>query len=192
MRPIWGQALATTVYAMSREERWRREYSESESLPAYDEYLENGWMSIGVPPVLSGVLIAIDDTSVTRHVAHIVGHIRRAAICIRLANDLRSYRKELAEGNVNSVVLHTAANIQRGQSPDDALDSARRQVEAEVANHLAACERNAGNVRTETGIPEHAICSFAQWVCQLYQHTGFINYRPGTETVDHGWTSHQS
>jgi hypothetical protein len=137
LRPIFAQTLLQTVRAMSLEEQWARTYLDSGILPAPSEYLDNGCATIGIRPTLWGITAAIDDPSASAHTTHLAEHIDQAAACVRLANDLRSYRKELAEGNVNSLIIYTAAGIREGQPPERALALARARVESEVADGLA-------------------------------------------------------
>jgi hypothetical protein len=188
----WGRALSDTLHAMSQEHLWRRQYLDHGIQPSYAAYVENGLKSIAGAPYIWLALIMLGEPSTARHAGHLSGQMRQAAVCVRLANDLRSYLKELAEGNVNSVTLHTAAGVRGGRAPQDALEAARRQVEQEIVNGLALCARNGQDVRTDSGRPERVIRDIARWNCEFYSRHGYLTCRPETVAEEEGWTSARS
>jgi hypothetical protein len=192
LRPTWARAVERFLDAGLLEEQWRQEYLEAGTLPRYDRYLANGAASIAVPPCLWAVLIAAGDPCVLDHVAGFDRLIDQAGLCCRLSNDLRSYLKELHEGNVNAVVLHMAGGVRDGQAPEEALACARRRIEAEIGTALADCEAMASGLGTQTGSAQRSVYAFALWICSMYQRTGVLGYRPGGEETDQGWTSRES
>lgn len=191
-RRLWAEGLSNTLRAMLQEHEWRQQYLAQGVQPTYSEYIENGLRSIAGAPYIWMALIGLGDASVVHHAAHLARHMRQSAICVRLANDLRSYRKELAEGNINSITVHAAAGEREGMPRGEAVDAARHRVEREITQVLAACERNARDTRTATGYPELAIRNIARWNWEFYSRTGYLTYRPGVESKDSGWTSEQS
>jgi len=192
LRQTWARAVERFLSAGLLEEQWRQEYLEAGALPRYDRYLANGTASIAVPPCLWAVLVVLGDPSVLGHVAGFDRLIDQAGLCCRLSNDLRSYLKELYEGNVNAVVLHMADRLRDGQAPEEALGHARQQIEAEIDTALADCEAMAAGLRTPTGFAERSVYAFALWICSMYRRTGMLGYRPGSEQPDQGWTSRES
>ena len=192
VRHIWARALGDTLDAMAREHLWRQRHWEDGSLPAYRDYVDNGCRSIAGAPYIWMALIVLGEPSAVRHAGHLAGQMRQAALCIRLANDLRSYLKELAEGNINSVTLHTADALREGRSYPEAVEIARQRVEREIDEGLAVCERNAGDVRTDTGHPERVIADIAHWTSGFYRRHGYLTYRPGGRAAEPDWSSRLS
>ncbi|MFY0521675.1 hypothetical protein ACN28I_00115 [Archangium gephyra] len=52
----------------------------------------------GVIPVCLCMISAIDDPSIRSHLPRLLEMAHQVAICVRLANDLRTYEKELRPG----------------------------------------------------------------------------------------------
>ena len=119
---------------MVREQEWRRACRSHGlvALPSYDEYLDNGLNSIGGPPHIWSDLITIGDASTPDHLDGLRPMERIASTCIRLANDLQSYRKEVAEGNINALVILSRMFESQGMSPADAYQQAETHVRDEI------------------------------------------------------------
>ncbi|WP_030949296.1 terpene synthase family protein [Streptomyces sp. NRRL S-646] len=191
-RPYLARSLSDTLLAMLQEQEWRQNYVQYGTQPTYADYIENGLRSIGVIPCLWTMLIGTGDASALRHIDHLTVHMRHAAVCVRLANDMRSYRKELSEKNINSMTILAKDEERTGQTRATAVDAARQQVNRLVDQEFAICLANSHDTRTDTDCPEHGILNTARWAIEFYRHQGFLTCQPGTEFQDFGWTSDHS
>ncbi len=182
----WERALCGTIDGMLHEYRWRSSYRDTgaSALPSYDEYVATGLYSIGGPPHVWSALIALGDPSTPAHVPWLQSMERLACTCIRLANDLRSYQKEVQEGKINAPVILTQQLLQTGLSPDEAYRRAEASVRAHIQRDLRVLARYRAAPRTATHQPEAAIDDIARFVCDFYTdhdyHTVNLNMRAST------------
>jgi hypothetical protein len=103
----WAFGVCRVVEAMVQEYRYALLFNAegAQALPSLGEYLNEGLYSLG-PPLWSTVLwITQDDPSVLEQIELIDAATRHASRATRLYNDLRTFDKETAEGNVNSVMI---------------------------------------------------------------------------------------
>jgi hypothetical protein len=169
----WADALGGTIDGMTRENHWRFAYQHDgpASLPTYAEYLDVGRYSIGGPPHMWAALITTDDDSTPFHLDHLRAMEQLASTCIRLANDLQSYQKEIAEGTLNALVILSRPLREQGMSEADALGAARARVRADIVAGLDQLSELRQRAATATGRPEAAIDNIARFVCDFYtQH----------------------
>lgn len=170
---VWSEALCGTIDGMAREYEWRLRYRKegAAALPTYEEYLATGLYSIGGPPHVWAAVITADDPSTPEHLDHLRAMEQSASTCIRLANDLRSYQKEIAEGKINALVLQSRAFHHGGPRMDEAYLQAEAQVRDEIGAGLARLTELQIAGGTQTGRPEAAIGDIARFVCDFYtQH----------------------
>jgi hypothetical protein len=175
----WAEAVSRTLDAMMREHEWRMMYSkggDGAKLPSYDLYLKHGSYSIGVAAHIWTALIAIGDESTLNHLPRLKAMERRASLSIRLANDLQSYHKELAEGKINSVIIRQREAISRGLSDEQALTWACDTMGQEIREGLASCTELQRQAQTATGEPERAILDIARFVCDFYVHHDYHTF----------------
>lgn len=174
----WADALCGTIDGMAREYQWRLGYrrDDASTLPTYEQYLEAGLYSIGGPPHIWAALITTDDRSTPEHLAHLQRMERIASTCIRLANDLQSYPKEVTEGKINALVLLSAALKEKGLSDDAAHAEAEARVRADIAQGLAQLGELQEAGVTRTGRPEAAIADIARFVCDFYGHHDYHTF----------------
>jgi len=168
----WAAALCGTIDAMMREHQWRNGYQRSgaAALPGYVDYVANGLYSIGGPPHVWASLITIDDPSILDRLPQLSAMERAACICIRLANDLQSFDKEVREGKINALVLLSQQATLAGLSLCEAHAQATTQVRAEINEGLSQLVQLRETARTATGRPEAAIADIARFVCDFYGH----------------------
>lgn len=166
----WAAALCGTIDGMTQEYLWRQSYRQGDTaaLPAYEEYLAAGRYSIGGPPHVWAALITTDDPSTPRHLERLRPMEQVASTCIRLANDLQSHAKELAEGKINALVLLSHAAQANGFSVAEANRQAMARVTAEIAAGLDQLADLQAASRTQTGRPEAVIADVARFVCDFY------------------------
>ena len=168
--PLWAEALCGTIDGMLREYHWRSAYRDrgAEALPSYAEYVANGLYSIGGPPHVWAALITTDDASTPRHLEHLRAMERLACTGIRLANDLQSFHKELAEGKINALVLLTQRFLAEGLPMAEAHARAQARVRAEIVDGLAQLGVLQAAAVTATARSEAAIADIARFVCDFY------------------------
>jgi len=167
----WAKALCGTIDGMMCEYRWRAALAADASapLPSYEEYVANGLYSIGGPPHIWASLITTDDASTPERIDRLRPMERIASTCIRLANDLQSYRKEVAEGNINGLVILGKVFEALGMSPEEAHRRADERVRAHIEDGLSTLAVLQRAVLTGTRRPEATIADIARFVCNFYQ-----------------------
>jgi hypothetical protein len=167
---LWTEALEGTISGMISEYRWRDAVRRegTAALPTYEEYVERGLYSIGGPPHVWAAVITSGDPSTPGHLAHLQRMERLACICIRLANDLQSYAKEVQEGNINAIVIRAHAAAAAGADPQQAVATAQQEVRQAISAGLRELDVLQAERQTETGYPEADIADIARFVCDFY------------------------
>jgi hypothetical protein len=170
LRHEWSEALCGTIDGMTQEYEWRLHYRRdgAAALPSYEEYLTAGRYSSGGPPHIWTALITTNDPSTPQHLEHLYPMEQMASTCIRLANDLQSYAKELAEGKINALVLLGHTFQQEGLTPEEANQQAVARVRADIATGLDRLAHLQTRSCTQTRRPEAAIADVARFVCDFY------------------------
>jgi hypothetical protein len=166
----WVNALCGTIDGMTREYNWRLSYRRdgAAALPTYEEYLATGLYSIGGPPHVWAALITSGDPSTPSHLEPLRQMERISSTCIRLANDLQSYQKEVEEGKINALVILSQSLRDQGLSADEAYRKAEAMVAADIRTNLDELTRLRAEVGTRTGQPEAAIADIGHFVCDFY------------------------
>lgn len=167
----WATALCSTIDGMVAEYDWRLRYRQDPDagLPTYQEYLDPARYSIGGPPHVWAAVITAGDSSAPRHLQHLREMECIASTCIRLANDLQSYSKELAEGKINSLILLTRSHQKSSNTPHDiAYDTAAARVRNDIESGISQLGELQDAYRTHSGRPEEAIANIARFVCDFY------------------------
>jgi Terpene synthase family 2, C-terminal metal binding len=174
----WANSLCGTIDGMMREYQWRAMMRQDPAapMPSYEEYIANGLYSIGGPPHIWAELITINDASTPDHIERLRPMERIASTCIRLANDLQSYRKEVAEGNINALVLLGRALEAAGFSATEAHQQAECRVRDDILDGLATLDVLRSSASTRTRRPEGAIADIARFVCDFYQEHDYHTF----------------
>ena len=188
----WVAALWGTMAGMLQEHRWRSRYQQEgpAMLPTYAEYLACGRYSIGGPPHIWAALITTDDPTTPRHLAHLRSMEQIASTCIRLANDLQSHAKEMAEGKFNALVLLSQRFQSAGSPAEEAHNQALAHVREQIASGLQRLASLQAQRQTQTGHPEAAIADIARFVCEFYTRHDYHTFvHPATATDSTGLTT---
>jgi hypothetical protein len=176
----WANALCGTIEGMMREFQWRNAYRKGAearaTLPSYDEYVATGRYSIGGPPHIWSALITTDDASTPKHLDHLRAMEQLASTCIRLANDLQSYQKEIKEGKINALVILSRELRARGVGEQEAYAQAEARVHADIVAGLEKLATLRESAVTQTGRPEAAIDNIARFVCDFYTHHDYHTF----------------
>ena len=103
----WAASLRDVLEGIIQEYRYGQAYTAygPQTFPTFDEYVHYGRCSIGVPLWGLTVLIILGDPAAKENFESASEAIRYAGAAIRLYNDLKSYDKEVLEGNINSVTI---------------------------------------------------------------------------------------
>jgi hypothetical protein len=166
----WADAMCGTIDGMTREYFWRRSYRDDSAfvMPTYDEYVANGLYSIGGPPHIWAAIITVGDLSSVDSVEHLSEMEHLSSSCIRLANDLQSYAKELAEENINALIIISQQLAAQGVDAAEAYRQAELRVRAAIGAGLESLGRLQKKAATATGHPEAAVADIARFVCDFY------------------------
>jgi hypothetical protein len=177
----WAEALCGTIDGMTQEYEWRLRYrnDSAETLPSYEQYLIPGRYSVGGPPHVWAALITTNDPSTPQHLDHLRPMEQIASTCIRLANDLQSYAKELKEGKINALLLLSRTYQRLGLPVDEAYRRAEARVRADMADGLAALAALQVASVTQTKRPEAAIADIARFVCDFYTRHDYHTFVMG-------------
>jgi hypothetical protein len=188
LREEWANAVCRTIDGMVQEHRWRLVYRRDglAGLPTYEEYVENGLNSIGGPPHVWSAIVTTGDSSVPWHLRHLREMERVSSTCVRLANDLQSYSKEIAEEKLNSLLIVSHALIRRGFAPLEALHEARVLIQTAIARELADLDGLEAQARTKTGRPEAVTANIARFVCEFYAHYDYHTFAKETQPGGRG------
>ncbi|KAK6930498.1 Terpene synthase, metal-binding domain, partial [Dillenia turbinata] len=102
---IWMDVLTT----MGREAEWGRD----KVVPPMDEYMENGYVSFALGPIVLPTLYLVGPKLSEEIVASPEYHglFKLMSTCGRLLNDIQTYEREATEGKLNAVQFHI---IRRG------------------------------------------------------------------------------
>jgi hypothetical protein len=180
--PVWAEALCGTIDGMLREYQWRTMYRRdgAAALPTYEEYVATGLYSIGGPPHVWSAVITAGDMTSTEQLPHLRTMEQVASTCIRLANDLRSYQKEIVEGKINALVLLSRQYHQGGPRMQEAYAHAEARVRADIGRGLAQLDQLQAAAKTQTGRPEAAIADIARFVCDFYTEHDYHTFAAQT------------
>jgi hypothetical protein len=176
----WANALVGTIDGMMREYQWGLAYRKGTdpgaTLPSYEEYVTTGRYSIGGPPHMWAALITSDDPSTPKHLDHLRAMEQLASTCIRLANDLQSYQKEVGEGKINALVILSRELTAKGVSQAEAYRQAEARVHADIVAGLDQLKALRDASVTQTGRPEAAIDNISRFVCDFYTHHDYHTF----------------
>src|SRR5260370_1276489 len=89
-------------------------------------------------------LITSDDPSTPKHLEHLSAMEQLASTCIRLANDLQSYHKEVNEGKINALVILSRELRAAGVPEEAAYQQAEARVQADIVAGLDPPKSRAG------------------------------------------------
>src|SRR5688572_17976955 len=121
-------------------------------------------------------LITTGDPSTPQHREHLRAMEQMASTCIRLANDLQSYPKEVAEGKINALIILCHALRASGLSQESVHDLAERRVRVDISSGLDRLSDLQQTARTRTGRPEAAIADIARFVCDFYSEHDYHTF----------------
>lgn len=174
LEALWLQALNDHLQGHLAEHAWRSSYRQDRAaLPSYEDYLAVGRHTIGFPLIPWTFLLLLGDPSTPQHAAELNDMASDAGICLRLANDLRSYERELKEEKINAVVILSRDFLPQGEDPSATLWLIEERMRTEIAAGLAKLRQRRQTISTQSGQPEAAILGMAETGCAFYHRRDF-------------------
>lgn len=160
--PVFDRAYAAVMDGMRYEMRTRRERLEAGALPSFDEYLDWARGTIATPMIAAVVLAAWaqrgEIDGVSEHRAAIEAFTFAGGAGVRLANDVRSYAREVEiDGTANALSI-----LMR----EDGVGM--REAEAEVVRR---CDES---LATSTDFADQLPERFRAWSGTIYRYTRIL------------------
>lgn len=134
---LFTRHLTGMLVGMEEEVAMSRAFAERGELPDWDSYVEMGTRTVGIPPV-GAVLLALEGPAEPVLDERVEQLLSCAARCIRFANDLRSYAREVTEGKPNSISLLMRARAFTEAQARAAVAAARDAESAQLPGLVAA------------------------------------------------------
>ncbi|WP_375772621.1 terpene synthase family protein [Archangium gephyra] len=128
------ESLAGSLESSLRGMRFEHEWNVARPLPSLSRYFDESLHSVGVLPVYMCMLAAMRAAEPPSRLPQLLVQGRRAALKIRLANDLRTYERELSEGKLNAIRILQHDILQEEKLEEaEALEEARLTLKAWLA-----------------------------------------------------------
>jgi hypothetical protein len=117
--PFYAKHFCLCIEAMRAELHWRQAFERTKAYPSYEEYLIAGQKSIGLPTVVSGLLVMTNSPPVTpifdnSHFDNLESLLDAVVLtygnAVRLQNDIRSFERENIEQKPNTISILMLAN----------------------------------------------------------------------------------
>lgn len=111
---LFAKYMSLCLEAMRLELHWQQNLVKEKVYPTYEQYLDNGKVSIGMPAILAGLLMIIAQPRELTNFDHphfssleqlLDELLLNYGAGIRLQNDLRSFKREQLEGKPNSISI---------------------------------------------------------------------------------------
>jgi hypothetical protein len=103
-RRAWTAELRRVLEAMARERRWALDHTAGGALPSVADYLANA-DSFASSFVNVSHWIALGEAETLAHLPHLTAAGRVVQLILRLANDLATFEREKASGDLNVLLL---------------------------------------------------------------------------------------
>ncbi len=132
--------LGASLYAgISDQPAWEHPIPLSADVSPYDVLMRTLLHSIGVPHYLATCFITYRDPELASRLPSLLPVVEACAKAVRLANDLRSWRRDLRERNVNMLVAATAeiSRSEPGLPASECQERALQQLAKRLAIHVA-------------------------------------------------------
>ncbi len=169
----WASSLQDVLAGIIQEYKYGQNYTAAgaDALPSLDEYLHYGRCSIGVPLWGLTVLVILGDPSAKENFESASEAIRYAGAAIRLYNDLKSFDKEIQEGNINSIVIRYYALREKNPSVTEAsiLSEAKRYVLQLADSYAQKCYDLTGRLQVGSKQFQEAISRTVAFHAYFYR-----------------------
>lgn len=174
-RVLLQESVALLFSSMAKESAWRDQYQRSngQCLPTYDAYTENGASSIGMRTLYRAMALMLGEPATPQHWPLLRQMEQEAALSVRLANDLRTYQRELREQNINSLTILASPPGGRGAPTAVALGLARIEVQARMEQALDRCASLCQRDPEASALLKQVYLSKAHSSCAFYLEHDF-------------------
>nr|BCU04852.1 diterpene synthase [Leersia tisserantii] len=161
---------------MARVMKTEAEWSRERYVPTMEEYMPVAEVSFALGPIVPTSLYLMGPEltdEVARSGAEFAELMRLMNVCCRLLNDMASYKREWADGKINSVLLHagvcgedSAEAVTSSAAVDAAKEEIRRTIEASKRELLRLVTTKTGG----TSVPR--VCKDVFWnMCKVVNLT---------------------
>ncbi len=136
LRDLWGRRLWALLLAVAQDylDGLNSKARGADAMPKLDEYLLGGVHSGGFPLWGTSALVILNEEEMLGHMDVVNETILQTGSAVRLYTDVRTYEKEVQEGNINAVAIvhHDLINSRLNRSSPERLEHAK-----EIVLHLA-------------------------------------------------------
>jgi hypothetical protein len=130
---VWWKSTESYLSLNNQLGRWDERYAaDASDLPSWVEYMASAEHNGGTPAFADVAAILANDSDALAEYHWISQFAAQGSVAARLANDLRTWPKEIDQRRVNAVVLKQRERILAGIPPQDAHRSAIQDVESQL------------------------------------------------------------
>lgn len=150
-------------------------------VPPYDVLMRTLLHSIGVPHYLATCFLTYRDPELADRLSSLIPVVEACAKAVRLANDLRSWRRDIREHNINMLVAATAA-ISRAEPslpPSECHERAIHQLAEQLALHVAEVRSLLNASPRPDGDAERGLVRLVDVVTGVYASHDYHTWQPG-------------
>ncbi len=149
-------------------------------VPPYDVLMRTLQHSIGVPHYLATCFLTYRDPELADRLPSLLPAVEACAKAVRLANDLRSWRRDIRERNVNMLVAATAAisRSEPGLSASECQERALHQLSKRLAIHVAEVHSLLNASHRPDGAAERGLVRLVDVVTGVYASHDYHTWQP--------------
>lgn len=150
-------------------------------VPPYDVLMRTLHHSIGVPHYLATCFLMYRDPELADRLPSLIPVVEACAKAVRLANDLRSWRRDIQERNINMLVAATAA-ISRAEPalpPSECHERAMHQLAERLAIHVTEMHSLLNASLRPDGAVERGLVRLVDVVTGVYASHDYHTWQSG-------------
>lgn len=165
----WTYSMTKLIDAMLDEYHWKLEAENNNysTLPSVEDYLTVSSFSGGTPAYVWSMLMLINDDTIFDHVRYLHHMELLASRCIRIANEIESYEREIKENKINATLLY------KHQHNEKDAESWLKNLLDKNMNELLKLHQQK---KTQSGLAEDVIKDVALFTCEFYQNFDFHTF----------------
>ncbi len=150
-------------------------------VPPYDVLMRTLLHSIGVPHYLATCFLTYRDPELADRLPSLIPVVEACAKAVRLANDLRSWRRDIRERNVNMLVAAAAAisRSEPGLSASECHVRALHQLAERLAIHVAEMHSLLNASLRPDGAAERGLVRLVEVVTGVYASHDYHTWQSG-------------
>ncbi len=150
-------------------------------VPPYDVLMRTLLHSIGVPHYLATCFLTYRDPELADRLPSLIPVVEACTKAVRLANDLRSWRRDIRERNVNMLVAAAAAisRSEPGLSASECHVRALHQLAERLAIHVAEVHSLLNASLRPDGAAERGLVRLVEVVTGVYASHDYHTWQSG-------------